>query len=231
MLAGLLLQTVRGPQHATELSWLYFFGNLIVQRRVLLFIVLSLGILVGNAYLQMWLKERNAPPIAEQDAAADAKAKKEAAEKKAAKEKADAKAKNEAAKNGEAAAAQAEKQPGQAAPEPVIEEQYFSLGSADPDSPYRMVATLTNRGAALERVELNEPRYLQLEERHGYLGYLAPIDAPEGGCLVRIVGKGTPAEIAGVQAGDVITRLGEIEINDATGLSRNTIGDTAWAGC
>ncbi len=114
MLAGLILQTVRGPQHVTELSWLSFFGNLIVQRRVLLFIVLSLGILVGNAYLQMWLKERNAPAIAEQNAAADAKAKKEDAEKKAAKEKADAKAKNEAAKNGEPAAAQAEKQPGQA---------------------------------------------------------------------------------------------------------------------
>ncbi len=69
----------------------------------------------------------------------------------------------------------------------------------------------------LERVELNEPRYLQLEERHGYLGYLAPIDAPEGGCLVRIVGNGTPAAIAGIQAGDVITRLGEIEIKDAAG--------------
>ncbi len=58
---------------------------------------------------------------------------------------------------------------------------------------------------------------MQLEERHGYLGYLAPIDAPGGGCLARVVGKGTPADIAGIQAGDVITRLGEIEINDATG--------------
>ncbi len=116
-----------------------------MQRRVLLFIVLSLGILVGNAYLQAWLKARNAPAVAEQDAAADAKAKKDAAEKKAAKDKSNAKAKDEAAKKDEAAADQAEKQPGQVAPEPVIDEQYFSLGSADPSSAYRMVATLTNR--------------------------------------------------------------------------------------
>ncbi len=50
--------------------------------------------------------------------------------------------------------------------------------------------TLNNRGAALERVELTSHQYRDLEDRNGYLGHLAPVDAPYGGCLVQVVGRG-----------------------------------------
>ncbi len=56
------------------------------------------------------------------------------------------------------------------------------------ESPFRMLVTLTNRGAAVERVELNHPRYHEVDNFNklgGYLGYLAaenfpPADADEG---------------------------------------------------
>ena len=70
--------------------------------------------------------------------------------------------------------------------------------------------TLNNEGAAVERIELTSPQYRDLEDRSGYLGHLAPADAPNGGgCLVQVVGRGTPADTAGLKAGDTITRFGQ----------------------
>ncbi|MBI3838549.1 MAG: YidC/Oxa1 family insertase periplasmic-domain containing protein [Planctomycetia bacterium] len=110
-------------------------------------------------------------------------------------------------------AALAEKSP-QAVP------QWLTLGSADPNSPYRMLVILTNRGAAIERLELNSPLYRDLEDRSGYLGQLVPGDAPQPqkGALVRIVGAGTPAAAAGLQGGDVITALDDRTIASAADL-------------
>ena len=59
------------------------------------------------------------------------------------------------------------------AAQPEISEQWLTLGSADPASPYRMLVTLTNRGAAVARIELNSPRFRNLEDQTGYLGHLA----------------------------------------------------------
>ncbi len=64
--------------------------------------------------------------------------------------------------------------------EPQIESQRLALGSGDPASPYRMLVYLTNDGAAIERLEMNSPQYLDLEDRSGSLGYLSPADAPNG---------------------------------------------------
>jgi YidC/Oxa1 family membrane protein insertase len=86
--------------------------------------------------------------------------------------------------------------------------QFVTLGSIDPNSGYRMLATLTNRGAAVERVEMSSPRFLDLDNRSGYLGRLAPRDV-EGGIEVRVVGPGTPAAQAGLQAQDVIVGIGD----------------------
>ena len=92
--------------------------------------------------------------------------------------------------------------------QPAIAPQWVTLGSGDPDSPYRMLVIATNQGAAIERIELNGPRFHELEDRTGYFGHLAPADAPQhGGALVRAVGLGTPAAVAGVQVGDVITAI------------------------
>lgn len=188
-----------------------------MERRVVLFLTLSLAILFGNYYLQVWLRGDAGKQVVQQDEKKEAKAKK--AEDKNGKQAAD---QPEAqAGKGEKADAGAPEKPADekpaAAPEPEVEEQRFSLGSADPTTGYRMLATFTNRGAALERVELNHPRYLELEDRSGYMGYLAPADA-KGGALIRVVGDGTPAAAAGLQVGDVITKLNEIQITDAAGF-------------
>lgn len=100
--------------------------------------------------------------------------------------------------------------------EPDAKPQWITLGSADPASGYRMLVTLTNMGAAVERIALNNPRYLDLADRSGYLGYLALDNVPKlGGALVRVVGKGTPADLAGIQVGDVIVDLNGAVVTSA----------------
>ena len=182
-----------------------------MERRIVLFLTLSIAVLVGNFFLQAWLRGPE-PPVAKQDAD---KQQKKRADEEAAKKKDKGAVEKEAKAppNGEN---DAKAQPPKVEEE-VLDEEYFSLGSADPASPYRMVATLTSRGAALERVELNGPRYNALEERWGYLGYLTPIDA-KGGARVRVVGAGTPAAKAGVKVGDIITKIDQVQITDALGL-------------
>lgn len=85
--------------------------------------------------------------------------------------------------------------------------RFVVLGSIDPASGFRMLATLTSRGAAVERVEMSSPRFLDLDNRSGYLGELAPHDV-QGGVEVRVVGPGTPAAEAGLEEGDVIVGIG-----------------------
>lgn len=75
-------------------------------------------------------------------------------------------------------------------------ERRFTLGSLDPASGHRLLVTFTNRGAAIERVELNRAQYTDVDDRSGYLGHLALEDAEGGGCRVRVVGAGTPASLA-----------------------------------
>ena len=93
-----------------------------------------------------------------------------------------------------------------------IKPQWFTLGSvAPPDSgnKYEMLVTLTNRGAAVERIELSNPKYGDLDNRHGYLGRLALEPGAKGtGCVVNVVGEGTPAAAAELKPGDVVTALG-----------------------
>jgi YidC/Oxa1 family membrane protein insertase len=92
--------------------------------------------------------------------------------------------------------------------EPKLPAQWATLGSADPSAPYRMLVTLTNRGAAVERIELNSDRFRELEDGTGYLGHLAiePTDR-DNGVLVQVVGDGTPAAKAGLKKGDLITAI------------------------
>ncbi len=85
--------------------------------------------------------------------------------------------------------------------------QRLAIGSVDPKSAYRMLVTLDNVGAAVERVELSSPNYRDLEDRSGYLGQLALSDAPTGGAVVNLVGAGTPAAEAGLEQGDVIVSV------------------------
>jgi YidC/Oxa1 family membrane protein insertase len=101
----------------------------------------------------------------------------------------------------------------------AVAPRWGTLGSGDPDSPYRILGTWTNRGAAIMRVELNSPRYHDLEDRSGYLGHLECADAPgKAGALVRVVGPGTPADGAGLKPLDVITGLDDQKVTSADGL-------------
>ena len=113
-----------------------------------------------------------------------------------------------------------------AAPETPV--RWFTLGSIDPDSPYRMLVTLSNRGASLVRLELNSPRYRDLEYfvlpegvqyRGGYLGHVSAEATPGAqGCPVQVVGPGTPAERAGIRPGDVITAIDDIAVTGPNSL-------------
>lgn len=86
--------------------------------------------------------------------------------------------------------------------------QPVMLGSLDPESPYRMLVTLANRGASIVRVELNETNlYRDVQDLSGYLGQIVPLEVAEKGVTVQVVGKGTPAEKAGLIPGDRIIRL------------------------
>ena len=82
-----------------------------------------------------------------------------------------------------------------------------------------MLVTLGKRGAALARIELNSFRYLDLEDRSGYLGHLVMDDDLVGtGCPVQVVGTGTPAFKAGVKPGDRIVSLGGQEVRSTFSL-------------
>ncbi|MBQ3454315.1 MAG: hypothetical protein IJG25_05555, partial [Thermoguttaceae bacterium] len=44
---------------------------------------------------------------------------------------------------------------------------FTTLGSADPDSPYRMLVTLSTHGASISRLELNEDQYRDCSDTSG----------------------------------------------------------------
>jgi YidC/Oxa1 family membrane protein insertase len=98
---------------------------------------------------------------------------------------------------------------------PATPRQWVAIGSADPASGFSSLFIFDNRGAALERVELNGPRYKSVEDHSGYLGHLALAPVAGGGAEVRVVGHGTPAALAvsqdklpqGLAVGDVILQI------------------------
>ncbi len=107
----------------------------------------------------------------------------------------------------------------QQAPEPKEPQQWIMLGSVDENDPYRMLVTLTNKGAAVERIELSSLRYCDIDDRSGYLGHLVMDPAANGKiCRVQIVGAGTPAAKAGIKPGDVIKSIDGKEVTDAESL-------------
>ncbi len=86
---------------------------------------------------------------------------------------------------------------------------YLTLGSMDPESPYRMLVHLTNQGAAVVRAELNTGAFRDVQEPSGYLGQIVAdveaADAHGAGVPVQVVGPGTPAYRSGLAPGDVVT--------------------------
>jgi YidC/Oxa1 family membrane protein insertase len=179
-----------------------------MDKRFFAFLVLAMLVMTANHYAMKWFFPP--PPVVEKPPQ-DAKP----AEPKpaaAAKPKADA-------PQGEKPAADPV-----AAAEPKVDETWATLGSLDENSPYRMLVTFSNRGAAVERVELNHRRYHDVDNIHplgGYLGHLAARNRDgKKGSVVGVVGTGTPAAAAGIKIGDVITSLDGEELDDVAAFSK-----------
>jgi len=195
-----------------------------VERRHIQFALISFAILLGSQALQFYLfpKRRPDKPAA---AAPDALA---------AGTVADAAAGVQADAAGSGSTGQASNKPAEAEPsrsgatksesgdeaarQPAVRARR-TLGSLDPTAAPRMLITLTSRGAAVERIELAGQRYLDQDDWSGYLGHLAVEESGEG-CRVGIVGAGTPAAVAGLSVGDVITTVGGVATPDSGALQR-----------
>lgn len=93
----------------------------------------------------------------------------------------------------------------------TVQPAWVTLGSIDPKSPYKMLVTLTNQGAAIVRAELNIAKYRDVQELSGYLGQIVvdPVEAEKNGegVTVQVVGHGTPAQLFGLMVGDQIVRF------------------------
>jgi YidC/Oxa1 family membrane protein insertase len=189
-----------------------------MERRFVLFLVLAFAIFIGYfALVQQLFPPAAKKPPAKPKAAAEEQAEIKEKGKEAEKAPGEGEAKPQV---GQAPAAETpsaeEKSPKESAPEekppqgavaeePAIPEKWITLGSADKSDPYRMLVTLSNRGATLVRIELNSPRYCDIDNRSGYLGHLVMDKTVEGsGLPVQVVGPGTPAAKAGIKAGDII---------------------------
>src|SRR3569623_167448 len=184
-----------------------------MDRRFYTFLALSAAVLLVNILVMKWLAPPpGQQPAAKQQAAADRdieKAEKPKRKPIAAKEKSGDNEKNEKEKPAEVKAT------------PKAEPQrWVTLGSADESDPYRMLVTLTNRGAAVERIVLNSHRFHDLDDRSGYLGHLELIKSKDPkGCLVRVVGKGTPADRAGLKPDDVLLAADDQPVQSVAALS------------
>lgn len=160
------------------------------QKRFVTFIILSMSILIGWNLLAPWLGLVNPRPAAQKQPAEAAKAPDPAPAGADAKvdeapgkiaEKSDATEKNGIAAEADGTEVKAEGESGKAsapanaaavaekpaAPElPEFPEENVTLGAIDPDSGFRQLVTLTSRGAAVERIELNDARYRTLTRPH-----------------------------------------------------------------
>jgi YidC/Oxa1 family membrane protein insertase len=108
------------------------------------------------------------------------------------------------------------------------ETQRATLGSLAPASKYAFLATFVSEGAALERIELSDPKYRDLEDPSGYLGHLALTPEPTGGCRVNVVGSGTPAasakspagKVEGIRKGDVLLSIDGQQVDSVGDVNR-----------
>ncbi len=199
-----------------------------MEKRFVLFLGLSLGILVGYSMLARVFFPP--PPVAE---------KKEDVAKKDEVAAADVPAElgddaNAAAEKptpttekpvDDAVAGQDEPKP---APETPVEpaQRWETFGSYAAGSGHSMLVTFNSRGAAIERVELTtrdakgKLKYRHLENKSGYLGDLALTARRERGCMVNVVGNGTPADLAGVRRGDVLLGIDGAPVNEPSELAQ-----------
>lgn len=194
-----------------------------MEKRFVLFLGLSLGILVGYSMLSRTFFPP--PPVADKKddvAAADIPAEPG--------EDVNAAAPQESAPATEtpiedALAGQDDPKP---APTTLHEpkQRWETFGSYSAGSGHTMLVTFNSRGAAIERVELTtrdekgKLKYRNLDDKSGYLGELALVSRKEAGCTVNVVGHGTPADLAGLQRGDVLLSVDGAPVNEPSALTQ-----------
>jgi YidC/Oxa1 family membrane protein insertase len=198
-----------------------------VERRHILFIVLTILVLGTHFALLKWLGPQQPPPVVQKD---EEKEKEKGAKpdgQKAVDGDKDNQGKDKQPEAGEKPKQAEVKDPGAVQPgerpavKPVSKapEVRVSLGSVDASSGYPGLVHIVSQGAAVERVELagdSQRQNFDTDDNTGYLGHLALV-ATDDGCRVGAVGAGTPAFLAkeaagkvsgGLAAGDVITAIG-----------------------
>lgn len=171
-----------------------------MEKRLFLFVVLSIVVWGGYLVIQFYVNPPK-PPAAKNN--------KDKIENK--------QADNAAAKEKEKPAKPDNEQVEPPKEVTTVARQRVTLGSLDPKSPYTLLVTFDNRGGAIERIEFNN-KYHDLDDRSGYLGQLALTDAAGGGATVNVVGPGTPAALAKIKAGDVITAVKGVPVAKASDL-------------
>ncbi|MGE0607510.1 MAG: YidC/Oxa1 family insertase periplasmic-domain containing protein [Pirellulales bacterium] len=197
-----------------------------MDKRFLLFLLIAFTALTINAFVANWLRPPQ-PPVEQPLAQGDG-------DKKAADPQDGDEPPKKVDPPADPGPPPVEEEPedaGPATPAPAVEAEWIAIGSASPDSPYKMMAVLSNVGACIEQVELNDgTRDLEdIEDHSGYLGPLAAA-AVEGGLKVNVVGPGTPTDLAGLKVGDVLTSfagtaLTKVEDLD-NALDRTKVDDT-----
>ncbi|MFM8891031.1 MAG: hypothetical protein ACKOTB_05275, partial [Planctomycetia bacterium] len=151
-----------------------------MERRYVNFLVVSLAIVLGGQLLQAWLFPK--PPRKPNEQAAVEAARGDGAV---------------AAPPAAAAAASSATEPASGPDsEPAVEDapaprQRYTLGSLDPEAGVGMLVTLTSQGAAVERIELADGRFLDQDDRSGYLGHLACESVAGAGARIGVVGPAT----------------------------------------
>lgn len=179
------------------------------QKRFISFIVLSMAILIGwNAVVMPWWNKRNGKipnqAVAEKPQGEKARDDKVGDDKAADDQVADGKKPAEDGDTGEKPATEVaekpavdgeaekpeEKQPEKPAELAKFPDRNVVLGSLNYASEFRQAVTVTSRGAAVEKIELNDPRYKTLTKPHAPLPvvgsddvvpYTLALDVPQAG--------------------------------------------------
>lgn len=178
------------------------------NKRFMTFLILSVVILLLQMQLMQWLAPPAKKPVAERDKAAENRDQRDGkVGRNKSRKKNNGNGPNDVELEADDVVAREPLAADQANAQANVPEQRVVLGSQDQASPYRMRVVLTNRGAAVEMVELNSqvfrartpPGFL------GYVGFFSKLD-PRGP-KVSLVLPNTPGAEAGLQVDDVITQV------------------------
>ena len=191
-----------------------------MERRYAVFIALSLAAVLGSQVMRSILFPRveEKPPVVESFVDGDAEGQQVSVKPKEERESTTEES-NRSVGNSSATGSISEETPESEPPvSQTAPRRHLSLGSLNPDAPAGMLVTLSSRGATVERIELAGEQFHDQDDRGAYIGHFAA-DVVAEGCRLNVVGDGTPANVGGLQAGDVIVRVADSTTPDPESLA------------